>query len=104
MAQLPFSSLSWDETKRLTTLEKHKIDFIDAATIFLEPHLILPAQSETEERSIAIGALNGAVIAVVFTLRGDTCRIITARKARRDEREFHQALLNGGDPPDERQH
>ena len=98
MNQSPFSFLSWDETKRLSTLEKHKIDFIDAATIVLGPHLILPAQSETEERSIAIGALNGSIIAVVYTLRGDTCRIITARKARRDERKYYQALLDEGNP------
>lgn len=91
----------WNESKRLTTIDKHNIDFIDAITILLGPHLILDARSDIEQRQIAVGELDGSVIAVVHTLRGDTCRIITARKARRDERERYQALLAGGDPPDE---
>jgi uncharacterized protein len=93
--------LEWNEAKRRNTIEKHHIDFVDAATIFLAPHLILAARSGIEQRQIAVGELDGSVIAVVFTLRGDTCRIITARKARRDERERYQTLLSGGDPPDE---
>ncbi len=92
----------WDETKRRATIEKHYIDFAEAVTIFLGPHLLLPARSEIEQRRIAVGTLSGSVIAVIFTLRGDTCRIITARKARRDEREQYQALLDGPDPSDER--
>lgn len=91
----------WDEVKRCTTIEKHGIDFIDAATIFLGSHLILTAHSEVEQRQIAVGNLNGVTIAVIFTQRGDTCRIITARRARRDERERYQALFSGGYPPDE---
>ncbi|WP_114966996.1 BrnT family toxin [Alkalilacustris brevis] len=92
---------SWDETKRLRAIEKHKIDFADAATIFLGFHLVLPARSDIEQRQIAVGKLNGIVISVVYTVRGETCRIITARRARRDEREHYEALLSGRDSPDE---
>lgn len=91
----------WNESKRLQTIDKHNIDFVEAVTIFLGRYLILDARSEVEKRLIAVGELDGSVIAVIHTLRGDTCRIITARKARRDERERYQALLDGGDPPDE---
>jgi uncharacterized protein len=91
----------WDETKRRATIDKHRIEFIDAATIFLGPHLILTARSDLEQRQIAVGDLDGSVIAVVYTRRGDVCRIITARKARRDERDRYQALLAGGGPPPE---
>ena len=31
----------WDEVKRWSTLEKHGIDFIDAALVFDQEHLIL---------------------------------------------------------------
>ena len=95
------TAFEWDETKRRATIEKHGIDFVDAIIIFLGPHLILPGRSEIEQRFIAVGELDGSVIAVVFTQRGDTCRIITARKARRDERERYQALHAGRNPSDE---
>lgn len=91
----------WDEAKRLATLDKHGIDFIDAVTILLGQHLRIAARSDIEERHIAVGTLGGSVIALIFTMRGDTYRVITARKARKDERELYQALLAGGNPPDE---
>ncbi|MGR3316668.1 BrnT family toxin [Roseovarius indicus] len=81
----------WDEDKRKLTLEKHGLDFLDAAEVFAEDHLVLRARSEIEQRLIAIGPINGMFIAVVFTMRGDTIRIITARRARRNEREAYDA-------------
>jgi hypothetical protein len=83
----------WNEDKRLRTLSKHGIDFVDAARIFLAPYLVLPGLGEGEARSRAIGGLDGRAICVVFTMRGDTIRIITARAARKDEREKYQDLL-----------
>lgn len=85
----------WDEAKRLATLEKHGIDFIDAAEILATDYLLLEARSETEQRSLAVGMINGITIAVVFTMRGETIRIITARRARKDEREHYQAHVAG---------
>ncbi|WP_306044407.1 BrnT family toxin [Nioella sp. MMSF_3534] len=81
----------WDENKRQLTLQKHGIDFIDAAEILEGEYLSLPARSEIEQRQIAIGYLNGIPIAVVFTIREDAIRIITARRARRNEREAYDA-------------
>lgn len=81
----------WDEEKRETTLRKHGIDFVDAAEIFVNEHLLLPAKSETELRQIAVGEINGIAIAVVFTTRDAVIRIITARRARRNEREAYEA-------------
>lgn len=85
-------SFSWDETKRLSNIEKHGIDFVDAAEIFVSEHLILPARSEIETRWIAVGLLSDQAIAVIFTTRDDVIRIISARKARTDERERYQNL------------
>ena len=81
----------WDEDKRKLTLEKHGLDFLDAAEVFAEGHLVLTARSDIEQRRIAIGPVNGVAIAVVFTMRGETIRIITARRARRNEREAYDA-------------
>lgn len=85
----------WDEAKRVATLEKHGIDFLDAVEVFVEEHIVLPAKSEVEDRKIAVGSIGGIPVAVVFTMRGDTIRIITARRARRNEREHYYAHVTG---------
>ncbi|KRS19293.1 BrnT family toxin [Roseovarius indicus] len=92
----------WDEDKRKLTLEKHGLDFLDAAEVFAEDHLVLRARSEIEQRRIAIGPINGMFIAVVFTMRGDTIRIITARRARRNEREAYDAHVARRDAENEK--
>lgn len=90
----------WDEAKRRLTIEKHGIDFVDAAEILVGPHLLLEARSDLEQRQIAIGRLSGATIAVIFTMRGGNYRIITARRARTNERRYYEAAFAGRDPED----
>ena len=75
----------WNEEKRLATLVKHGIDFVDAAEIFGREHLVVYARSETEQRQIAVGEIDNITIAVVFTMRGQVTRLITARRARKNE-------------------
>ena len=88
----------WDERKRRVTIEKHKIDFLDAIEIFGGPVLVLAAKSEIEARKRVVAPLGEKVICVVFTIRGDAIRIITARVARRNEREAYQDLYPGTGP------
>jgi uncharacterized DUF497 family protein len=96
-----YSPFCWDETKRLKTLEKHGIDFLEVITIFEGPHLIIPARSDSETRFAAIADWNGVMVAVFFTKRENTTRIITARRARKNERILYQTLHAGRNPPDE---
>jgi uncharacterized protein len=91
----------WDEQKRLVTLSKHEIDFVDAVEIFGGKFLLLNARSELEARQKAIAPLGPKMICVVFTLRDDKIRIITARVARKNEREKYQELYSGTDQSDE---
>lgn len=91
----------WDEQKRLATLSKHEIDFLDAVEIFGGKVLLLAARSEIEARQKAIAPLGPKMICVVFTLRDDKIRIITARVARKYEREKYQELFPGTDQGDE---
>lgn len=39
-----------------------------------------------EPRTVALGCVDGEWLVVVYTWRGETCRIISARKASRKER------------------
>ena len=92
----------WDEPKRLAVIAKHQIDFRDAVEIFGGKVLFLPARSEVVARQKAVAPLGPKMICVVFTIRDDTIRLITARVARRNERERYQALYSGTDQGDER--
>ena len=91
----------WDENKRNVVIAKHAIDFVDTVEIFAGRHLVLPAKSEVEARQKAIAPLGPKMICVIFTVRGDTTRIITARVARRNEREGYEKLHSGTDQGDE---
>ena len=88
----------WDEAKRLATLEKHGIDLVRAAEVFSTPHVVLPGRSDIETRQVAVGEVGGRIIAVVFTMRGKVRRLISARRAREDERENYRTLVHRGGP------
>jgi uncharacterized protein len=82
----------WDVAKAAANLAKHRISFEDAIAIFEGPVLETRSDREAEERYRAIGIVEGREIAVVYTLREGGYRIISARRARRNERRaYHQA-------------
>lgn len=82
---------AWDENKRIATIEKHGIDFAQVIEIFESDHLIIPARSETEDRFAAVAKWNGMMVTVIFTKRDDLIRLITARRARQNERDLYHA-------------
>ena len=75
----------WDERKNQANIAKHGIDFEDAATIFDAPHIVKRSDSHKEERWLATGEVEGRKITVVYTMRWERLRIISARKARKNE-------------------
>lgn len=91
MIQMQFS---WDENKEKINIVKHGIDFSTAAYVFQDENRIEfydDAHSEYEDRYITIGQVNGIaiVIMVVYTERGNTIRLISARKATPQERKMY---------------
>lgn len=87
-------SYEWDPVKAESNLEKHGVDFADAA-LALEDDLCSTIQdeySESENRFVALGADPlGKLLVVVFTYRGDVIRIISARDATKRERRYYEA-------------
>ena len=77
----------WDESKRKSNLAKHLIDFQDALRIFNGPVFEKATRSRGEDRILAIGLLEDIEIVVVYVIRGEHRRIISARRAHRDERQ-----------------
>ena len=89
----------WDEQKNRVNIQKHGIDFADAAESFGGPMLIALDDREDygEDRWIGLGRVQERVFVVVYTARDeDTIRIISLRKALRHERDrYEQALRDG---------
>ena len=84
----------WSEAKRIAVLEARGLDFIDADILFDGRALYTVASPRlTEERWLSVGELNGRLVAVVWTRRKETSRIITMRRARDDEKRRYSALF-----------
>lgn len=85
-------SFQWDPAKDETNQAKHGIPFERALRVFRGPVLIDPDQRRDygEPRSIAVGVVDDAVLSVVFTKRDNDVRIISARKANRNERQRYR--------------
>jgi uncharacterized protein len=78
----------WDREKATANLRKHGIDFADAVSLFSDDLAITVSDERfAEERFITIGSdALGRVLVVVYTWRGNEIRLISARKATRQER------------------
>jgi uncharacterized DUF497 family protein len=81
----------WDENKNAQNLKKHGISFEEAQEIF--DGICFNAIDERfdygEIREISIGAIQGVVIIVVaHTEKNGVIRIISARKATRQEKKY----------------
>lgn len=85
----------WDEDKNEANLQTHKIDFYDAHLIFDSPLLVKIDNRKDygEERLIGLGVLHGVVVVIVFTNRDDAVRIISIRRANRNERKIYQEKI-----------
>ncbi|HYA37031.1 MAG TPA: BrnT family toxin [Candidatus Methylomirabilis sp.] len=78
----------FDPAKAASNLKKHGVSFADAEGVFYDPLAIhqLDPDSDDEERFVAIGLGSaGTILVVIYTLRGEEIRIISARHATRHE-------------------
>jgi hypothetical protein len=82
----------WNRDKAATNLRKHGIDFADAVSVFSDDLAItIPDKRFGEERFVTIGLdLFGRVLVVIYTLRDNEIRLISARKATRHERQQYE--------------
>lgn len=88
--------VSYDPEKRRLTLEKRGLDFDDAADLFASLHYTRPDQRYDygEDRYISVGLIGDDTVVVVWTQRDDNRRIISMRKADRDERHQYREWLD----------
>ncbi|MEQ1705287.1 MAG: BrnT family toxin [Rickettsiales bacterium] len=85
----------WDETKNIANQKKHGISFEDAEMVFDMPHYFAESNYVGEKRYVAIGVVKNSLVAVVFTYRNAIIRIISVRKARKNEKNNYQETFEG---------
>src|SRR5208282_5084812 len=86
-------AFDWYPPKRESTLLDRQIDFADARFVFDGPTLIRRSDRKGETRYMVFGFLDDVEVVIVCTIRGEVCWIISARRARRDERKkYHNRL------------
>jgi uncharacterized DUF497 family protein len=84
----------WDEEKRQSTILKHGIDFVAAAIVLTDRYVKSSRMVGGEERIIGVGMFEDIYVAVVYTMRGNKVRLITARRARDNERRAYRKLFH----------
>ena len=86
-------SYEWDAAKARVNYAKHGVHFADATTV-LEDDLALTMRDpycEDEERWVTLGKdMLGRVLVVVYAWRGDSIRMISARRASAREKKSYE--------------
>ncbi len=87
----------WDDSKANTNLKKHGVSFEEAKTVFYDDFARIipdPDHSDLENRFIIQGlSFGGKLIVISFTERGETIRLINARKATKKERSQYEESI-----------
>ena len=79
----------WNIDKNKNNIQKHGISFYDAIQIFKDKYISYLSPRNSEMRMVSLGIVQGRTVAVIYTVREEKIRIISARVARRKEREYY---------------
>ncbi len=89
----------WDAAKDAANQEKHGIAFARAVAVFTDPFAIDEdgtTPEHGENRRKAVGRVGAEFVTVIYTDRPNARRILSARRARRNERvKYHQGSASG---------
>lgn len=77
----------WDEAKRQSNIQKHGIDFVGIEKVFAGQTItILDDRNDYgEPRFVSVGLLRGRVVVIAHTETDEAIRIISVRKATKNE-------------------
>ena len=86
-------TFEYDPRKAQANWQKHGISFAEAEFVFFDPLAIhdIDPDATSEDRFIAVGMGNsGRLLVVVYTMRGDAVRLISARRATGKETKAYE--------------
>lgn len=82
----------FDQRKSPSNKLKHGIDFTEVQRLWDDVDLlVIPARTEDEPRGVAIGRIDGKHWTAVITYRQERIRIISVRRARKEEQELYES-------------
>jgi len=82
----------YDSAKSAANQLKHGIDFEAAQALWLDVDRVeIPARTEDEPRWLVIGAIEAAMYSAVVTYRGRRIRLISVRRARKEEVALYES-------------
>lgn len=87
----------WDEDKRLKNIQRHGIDFVGIEEAFdgLTLTLLDDRFDYGETRLVTFALLNGVVIVIVHTETKEKIRLISVRKAtKNEEKEYFKNIAD----------
>jgi uncharacterized DUF497 family protein len=83
----------WDDGNAEKNWKRHRVTQAEAEQVFFNKPILVtsdPGHSRAEERLFALGRTDiGRRLAIVFTIRGDLLRVISARPMSRQERAVY---------------
>jgi len=86
------TSFEFDQTKSISNLEKHGIDFVQAQKLWNDPDLLeIPGKTSDEPRFLLIGKINLKHWSAVITYRQSNIRIISVRRSRKEEVDLYES-------------
>lgn len=74
----------YDNHKSTANKAKHGISLEDAKDLWAVPAVELEAKTIDEPRYMIIGKINGKFYSCIYTIRGETIRLISARRSRKN--------------------
>lgn len=81
----------YDPDKSDSNRQKHGIDFHAAQALWDDPDFIeIPAITADEPRFLVIGKIDGKHWSGVITYRGESVRIISVRRSRKEEVDIYE--------------
>ncbi len=92
-------AITFDEAKRAKTLAERGLDFADAQAVFVEVTLTIADQRQNygEARWQTYGWLDGRMVMLVWTDRGEDRHIMSMRKCNeREQAKFGEQLGRSG--------
>ncbi|MBU1181689.1 MAG: BrnT family toxin [Proteobacteria bacterium] len=85
---MPFE---WNPGKSVANKEKHGIDFNTAKLLWSDDNRVeIHVSYPMEDRWIMIGKIDNKLWTAVFTIRGNTVRIISVRRSRKKEVDLYE--------------
>lgn len=86
------SPFEFDIAKSESNREKHGLDFVEAQSLWNDPMLLeIPVKTDDEPRYLVIGSIDGKHWSAVVTYRGSNVRLISVRRARKEEVTLYES-------------